>query len=420
MSASSKHQFPKRFLWGAAIAAHQVEGAQHNSWSVWELENAKALSVQASYQYGDLDSWSFTKKLAQLPGNYISGKAVDHYSRYKEDFDIARKLNLNSLRFSIEWSRIEPEEGVWSAEAIVHYKDYIQSLHARGIEPVLTLFHFTLPVWFAEKGGFTKYSNVKYFVRFAETIMRELGGSVRYIITINEPEAYAFESYLNGHWPPAETKFWRAFKVFNVLAYAHNRVYKKLRQIRRTYRVSFAKHTIYMYPGDDAWLSRISAGIGQWLFDDYWIRLTVRKTDFLGINWYVSQRVYGYRIHNPDDNLSDMGWPMDPADIEHTLERLYIKYKKPIMITENGVADAEDSVRKWWISESITAMQRAMSKGVRLLGYIHWTLMDNFEWDKGRWPRFGLCEVDYRTLDRNPRESALWFARVIKQLGGRP
>jgi beta-glucosidase len=171
-----------------------------------------------------------------------------------------------------------------------------------------------------------------------------------------------------------------------------------------------------MYPGDDAWLTRMSASVGQWLFDDYWIRKAIRHTDYLGINCYVSQRVYGDRSHNPEDKLNDLGWPMEPADLEHTLDRLYHKYKKPILITENGVADAKDQYRQWWISESVKAMQRAMGEGVELLGYMHWTLTDNFEWDKGRWPRFGLCEIDYRTLARTPRASAKWFAQVIKKV----
>ena len=417
MASNSENQFPKRFLWGAAIAAHQVEGGQHNQWSVWEFENAKSLSVQAEYHYGDLKSWADAKRLAKLPANYISGRAVDHFNRYEEDFDLAKQLNLNSLRFSIEWSRIEPEEGKWSKEGIDHYKRYLAALNARGIEPIVTLFHFTIPVWFAEMGGFEKRANIKLFVRFAEKIMQELGGSVRYIVTVNEPEAYAFESYLNGHWPPASMKMWRAIKVYHNLARAHNRTYTVLHKMRRTYKISFAKHSIHMYPGDDAWLSRVTAGIGQWFFDDYWIRKAIRKTDYLGINWYVSQRVYGYRIHNPEDKLSDLGWPMEPGDLEHVLDRLHHKYKKPIMITENGVADAEDEVRKWWIAESIGAMQRAMGQGVELLGYMHWTLTDNVEWDKGRWPRFGLYEIDYRTLQRTARPSALWFARVIKKLG---
>lgn len=414
--ASNSGKFPKHFLWGAAIAAHQNEGGQHNQWTVWELENAKSLSVQAEYYYGDLESWDKTKQLAKIPANYISSKAVDHYTRFEDDFNLAKRLNLNSLRFSIEWSRIEPEEGIWSAEAIDYYKRYIAALRARGLEPVVTLFHFTLPVWFAELGGFEKRRNIKYFVRFAEKIMSELGGSVRYIVTINEPEAYAFESYFNAHWPPASASFWRAIKVYHNLARAHNRVYAVLHDMRRSYKISFAKHSIHMYPGDDAWITRMSAAVGQWLFDDYWIRKTIRKTDYLGVNWYVSQRVYGYRIHNPDDKLNDLGWPMEPADLEHVLDRLYHKYKKPILITENGVADGDDKYRKWWISESVRAMQRAIGQGIPLLGYMHWTLMDNFEWDKGRWPRFGLYEVDYRTLKRTPRASALWFAQVIKKL----
>ena len=409
-------EFPKKFLWGASVSAHQVEGGLHNQWTVWELENAKALSVQAEYHYNDLESWPQAKQLAKLSANYVSGRATDHFRRFETDFDLAKQLRLTAFRFSIEWSRVEPEEGMWNAEAIDYYKQYVAALRGRGLEPVMTLFHFTLPVWFAQQGGFEKRSNIHYFVRFAEKIVSELGGSVRYILTINEPEVYAFESYEKGHWPPAHLSFWQALKVYRNLAVAHNRVYTTLHELRRTYKISYAKHSIYMYPGDDAWLTRMSAGLGQWLFDDYWIRKTIKKADFLGITWHTSQRVYGYRVHNPEQRMSDLGTSMDPGDIEHSLARLYQKYKKPLLITGNGVADGEDSFRKWWLSETVMAMQRAIRSGVPVIGYIYQSLTDGFEWDKGRWPRFGLYKIDYRTLERTPRASAVWFGKLLKKL----
>jgi len=168
-------RFPKRFLWGAATAAHQVEGGNHNQWSVWELENAKSKAAQAEYIYDHYDSWSRVATQAKKPSNYVSGKVGDHYNRYEEDFDLLESMHMNAYRFSVEWSRIEPQEGLWNAEAVMHYKDQIASLKKRGIEPMVTLFHFTLPVWFADKGGFAKRSNVKYFTRFATKIITELG-----------------------------------------------------------------------------------------------------------------------------------------------------------------------------------------------------------------------------------------------------
>lgn len=409
-------QFPKKFLWGASVSAHQVEGKTHNQWTVWELENAKSLAAQAEYQWQDLDNWPSIKKPAKDPNNYISGRAVDHYNRYEEDFDLLKKLNMNAFRFSIEWSRVEPTEGAWNVEAIQYYKKYVAELKKREIEPVVTLFHFTLPTWFAAKGGFEKRSNIQYFERFAEKIMQELGLSVRYVTVINEPEVYAYESYMAGHWPPNVSSKWRMWRVLSNLATAQNRVADLLHGMNRRYKVAVAKHSCYFYAGDDAWLSRKSAEIMQYFQDDYFLRKVVKKSDFIGVNFYFSNRIYGYRVHNPEDRVSDIGWDLSPADIQLALERLSEKYKKPLMVTENGLADATDEQRQWWLTQTLIGMQKAMDNGVRLDGYLHWSLLDNFEWSKGMWPKFGLIEVDEKTLERKPRASAIWFAKIIKHL----
>lgn len=408
--------FPKNFLWGASVAAHQVEGNNHNQWSVWELENAKSLAAQSEYHYHDLDSWKHSAKQATNPDNYISGAASGHFDNYEKDFDILQHLNMNAFRFSIEWSRVEPTEGSWDAAAIQHYKQYIAALKKRDIEPVVTLFHFTLPVWFAEKGGFEKRSNVQYFTRFAEKIISELGINVRTIITINEPEVYAFESYYEGHWPPNISSKRTLRTVMNNLAYAHNQAAKAIHGLNRRYKVSIAKNSNYFYAGDDAVLSRKTADFMQYFQDDYLLKKVIKNCDFIGVNYYFSHRVYGYRIHNPDEKLSDLGWDLSPANIQQALERLHDKYDLPLLITENGLADSQDQYRQWWITQTIMGMQKAIEHGVKLEGYLHWSLLDNFEWDKGKWPRFGLIAVDYQTMKRSPRSSAVWFAKVIKKL----
>lgn len=413
-----KHQFPKRFLWGAATSAHQIEGGNHNQWTVWELENAKAKAAQASYIYDHYDSWERIARDAKSPDNYVSGAASDHYNKYEEDFDLLEHMHMNAYRFSIEWSRLEPEEGVWDAEVIAHYRDQLVSLKKRHIEPIVTLFHFTLPVWFAQKGGFEKRSNVKYFVRYVQKIMPEIGTSVHLVITINEPEVYTLQSYVTQEWPPAVSDKARAFMVLNNLAYAHNQAAKVIHRMSRKYKVSIAKNTAYCYAGDDAIVSRISAGFSQYIADDYFLNKVIRQCDFLGVNYYMSFRLHGYRIHNPEKRMSDLQWDMSPADIEYALERLYKKYKKPIIVTENGLADADDKDRKWWITQTILGMQKAMDNGVDIKGYLHWSLIDNFEWAYGKWPRFGLAEIDYKTGKRTLRPSARWFGRVIKNIRG--
>lgn len=408
--------FPKKFLWGAATSAHQVEGNTHNQWTVWELENAKSKAAQAKFQFEDLDNWQDIEAEAKSPNNYVSGRGVNHYEQYPEDFDLLKKLNMNAYRFSIEWSRVEPEEGAWNVEAIEHYRQYIKELKKRGIEPMVTLFHFTLPVWFVAKGGFERKANVKYFVRFAEKIIHELGTNVRFIITLNEPEIYAGESYLVGNWPPNVTRkvtFWR---VLRNLAHAHNQAAKVIHALNRRYKVSVAKNSVYFYAGDDAWLSRKSTDIFQHYQDDYFLKKVVKDCDFLGVNYYFSNRVYGYRVHNPDIKLSDLGWDLSPANIQHTLERLDEAYHLPLLITENGLADDKDEYRQWWITQTLIGIQKAMDNGVVVQGYFHWSLLDNFEWDKGFWPHFGLASIDRKTGKRQLRPSALWFAKVIKHL----
>ena len=410
--------FPKRFLWGAATSAHQIEGGNHNQWTVWELENAKAKVAQAEYHLSDYESWEQIKDQAKDPDNYVSGELGNHYNHYEQDFDLLTKMNMNAYRFSVEWSRIEPEEGVWDAEAVTHYKQYVAQLKKRNIEPVVTLFHFSLPVWFAQKGGFTKRSNVKYFTRFAEKIISEFGTSVRLIITINEPEVYATESYYNQTWPPSVFDRYKWWRVINNLAYAHRQAAKVIHRLNRRYKVSIAKNSVFFYPGDNAWLSRLSTAVMQYAQDDYFIKKVVKQCDFLGVNYYFSNRVYGYRIHNPDRKLSDLNWDLHPADIQYALERLHGKYKIPIIITENGLADANDSHRQWWITQTLIGMQKAIASGVHLQGYLHWSLMDNIEWASGKWPRFGLAAVDYATGERTLRPSARWFGRVIKKIRG--
>ncbi|MEO6110105.1 MAG: family 1 glycosylhydrolase [Candidatus Saccharimonadales bacterium] len=418
MTTRTHSGFPKHFLWGAASAAHQVEGDLHNQWTVWELENARSLAAQADYHISDFASWERIKDHAKNPNNYVSGIATDHRNRYKEDFDLLEKMNMNAYRFSIEWSRIEPEEGVWDAEAIAHYKAYIRELKRRDIEPVVTLLHFSLPVWFAEKGGFTKRSNVKYFTRYVEKMMHELSSELSRIITINEPEVYSSISYYAQMWPPAERSLYRTWRVTNNLITAHNRAAKLIHKMGRRYKVSLAKHSLYVYAGDNAWISRLTANIFQYMEDDYILKRVIKNCDFIGLNYYQSMRVYGYRIHNPETPRNDLDWVMAPGDIELVLERLYEKYKKPILITENGVADGEDVFRQDWIKDTIVAMQAAMKKGVEVQGYLHWSLTDNFEWSYGKWPRFGLAAIDYKTQKRTLRPSALWFGRVIKKLRG--
>ena len=411
-------RFPKKFMWGAGVSAHQVEGGNHNQWTAWELEHAKARAAQAPYHYGDLAAWKDIARLAGNPANYVSAVASGHYARYRDDLKLLKKLNLDTFRFSIEWSRVEPEEGQWSDEALDHYRQYFEYLKQLGVTPVVTLFHFTLPEWFAAKGGFAKRGNLVHFERFACKVLDEFAPYMKWIITVNEPTVYATEGYLRGNWPPGVSSKWRTWRVLHNLLAAHKHIAKLVHAKSRRLKVSMAYHVSYVYPGDDAWLTRLSSGLINQATNHYVLSRAARTSDFIGVNYYASRRVYGYRVHNPDVRLSDMGWDMQPGDLRYVLDELWDRYKKPILITENGLADAADAHRGWWLTQTITAMHEAINDGVDLLGYIHWSLLDNFEWSHGRWPRFGLVAVDYKSMERMIRPSARALAKIIKSFQG--
>lgn len=410
--------FPKHFYWGASTSAHQIEGSNHNNWSVWELENAKSLAKSAEWKLSDLPAWAEIRKQATDPDNYVSGVAVDHYERYELDLALAEKLNLNAFRFSIEWSRIEPEEGVWSREAIDHYREYIREIKKRGMEPLPTLYHWTTPVWFSDRGGFEKSNNIKYFQRFAERVIDEYHQDIRYITTINEPDTVVSHGYITLDHPPQSRSYVKAFLVYRNLLRAHKGIHKYAHRKSRRLKVGFTKSYAWVRAGDDRLITRWAVRADLWLRDDVVLWYVRRKLDFIGVNYYFSDRHVGIGIDNTNEQLNDLGWEMRPGDLKHVLVRLK-KWNKPIIITESGVADHADAFRKQWIATTIAAIHGAIGEGADVFGYLHWSLLDNFEWAYGRWPRFGLIEIDYENnLKRTVRPSGLWYAKLVKRMRG--
>jgi beta-glucosidase len=412
-------KYPHGFMWGASTSAYQVEGGNHNQWTVWELAHASERAKSAEARCGYLPQWPELKKQMQDPRNYVAGNGVEHYARYKEDFDLLEKLNLNTFRFGIEWSRLEPAEGQWDEREVEHYREYIEELKRRGIEPVLNIWHWTMPTWFTDKGAFARKSNIAYFERFVEKIAKEYGRSLSYVITLNEPNVYTSFGYSTGIWPPQEKNYTKSIQVYWNLVQTHKKSYKILKKQNPKIQVGIA-----------AQLANIQAKRPHNLFDElstksmryFWnwwfLRRIRRQQDFIGVNYYFTDYYTGlFQRRNPKVPLNDMGWYMEPEGLYPLLLRVWARFKTPIIVTENGVADAQDEYRRWWIEESIVAMQRALSEGVDLRGYFYWSLLDNFEWADGYWPKFGLVSVD-RThgMKREIRPSAKWFAGVIKKL----
>lgn len=410
--------FPKDFLWGVSTASHQVEGGTHNQWSVWELAHANELAKTAKQRMDWMPNWTEIKSQATDPNNYVSGSAVDHYSRYKEDFDIAKSLNMRAFRFGIEWSRLEPREGEWNELEVDHYREYIVQLKARGLEPVLNIWHWTLPVWFEEKGGWANANNLKYFDRFVSKIATEYGASLNYVITLNEPNVYVASSYFQDRWPPQAKNPLKATWAYYNLTRAHKRAYRILKKEKPALLIGLALQLGNIQAKrPHNLLDQAATKSMRYIWNWWFLNRTSRYSDFIGLNYYFTDYFKGLKRVNPRVPLSDLAWYMEPEGLYPLLLRAWSRYKKPVIITENGLADSKDENRRWWIEESIVAIERALSEGVDIRGYFHWSLLDNFEWSDGWWPKFGLVEVDRsKGMKRTVRPSAKWFAERITKI----
>ena len=397
-------EFPKNFLWGAATSAHQVEGNNTNSdWWEWEKNGGSAEA---------------------------SREACRHYELYGSDFDLAKSLGHNAHRLSVEWARIEPQEGVFSEKELRHYRDVLSALRERSLEPVVTLHHFTNPIWFSRMGGWENKCSGSYFLRYTQRVVEALGDQVRYWVTINEPLIYVYHSYLLGIWPPQKKSLWKAWQVEGNLAAAHIKAYRLIHDIYQQKNfnppsVSIAKNVQAFIPCRPTLRNRFAAYLrGRWFNYNFVERLLAAKAlDFIGINYYSRNLVEvrsWWPAHLGMDTCKDpshhlkknsLGWEIYPRGLYDLLIR-FKQYNRPLMITENGICIDDDNIRWEYIRGHLKSVHRAMQEGARVLGYLYWSLLDNYEWDKGFLPRFGLVEVDYNSYGRRPRESARKFAAV--------
>jgi beta-glucosidase len=408
-----KLKFPKGFLWGAAVSAHQVEGGNRNDWSEWEKENARRLAKEARSKWAPWQQEKFPEMFDSQ--NYISGRACDHYNRYEEDLDIAKSLGFNAFRISIEWSRIEPEEGKFDERGIEHYRKVIEAIRARGMEPFVCLWAFTNPIWLANIGGAVHKNFPEYFSRYAECLAEKFNGLVKFWITINEPTTIIGMSYAIGRWPPQKKRPLLALKAYKNFAEAHCLAYDKICKKSKNYQVAFSHLFRFIEAcNKKSALDSLSAGISNYFANQKFFSLIEDKNDFLAVQYYFHDRVkFPGFIRNENKEVSDLGWEIYPEGIYHILKDLK-KYNLPIYITENGLADAEDKKRANFIKDHLGWVHKAIQEGVDVRGYFHWSLLDNFEWDKGFWPRFGLVEMNYKTMERKIRPSAWEYAKVCK------
>ena len=403
-------KFPQNFLWGASTSAYQVEGNNFHA-----------------------DWWQWEKKEGKEP----SGAACRHYEFYKQDFDLAQKLHHNAHRLSIEWSRVEPQEGKFSKSALKHYIDVVMSLKNRGIEPIVTLHHFTNPDWFSKKGGWVHGGSIKYFLRYCDFVTNALKHHVHYWITINEPNVYVSHAYLWGTWPPQGRSIFKATTVEDHMARAHVKAYHLIHKIYQKSSLcppalSVAQNVLAFVSLKPTLKNRFGAFLRDKIYNlGFLDRIRrynfFRRTpmDFIGVNYYSRQVVELKKLglsnllmdvadkkHNRMKKNS-IGWDIYPAGIYNVLLGLK-KYALPIMITENGICTSDDHLRWKYIHDHLKNIYLAMKEGVQITGYLYWSLLDNFEWDKGFNPRFGLINVDYKTFKRTIRKSAQKFGQVCK------
>lgn len=402
-------KFPEGFYWGAATASYQVEGG---------IENC---------------DWAQAAREGRVPP---CGAACDHYNRFEADFAIAKELGHTAHRFSVEWARIEPAEGQFDPAAIEHYRKVLQALKDRNIKPFVTLWHFTLPLWFTEKGGFERPDSPEIFARFSAHVVNELGDLCEHFSTMNEPNVFGSNGWLRGSWPPFkrfavtdmvsitnsgrqyESKaskglrpFFLYLRVMKNLAAAHNAAYLAIKKVSPNTEVSVVKHVI-VFAANWNPFNKLKAAVANYFWTTIFMNRVERHIDSIGLNYYFYTQFGDKRQWKK----TDMDWNFAPEHIYEALIRL-AKYKKPLFVSEAGMADHDDSDRAEYIQKQVEGTWRALQDGADVRGHLYWSLMDNYEWALGFEKQFGLIHINYETQERIIRPSAYVYKEIIERNG---
>lgn len=407
-----KVQFPSNFLWGAATAGHQVEGNNTSS-DTWVLEHVSPTS--------------FTEP---------SGDACDSLNRWPLDMDIVRDLHLNTYRFSIEWARIEPEPGQFSMAMLDHYKAMIEGCRQRGLHPIVTFNHFACPRWFAMRGGWTNPEAPALFARYCDKAARHLAQAIHSVVTLNEPNLM---SLLRYKLPPqafarnaaimqaaarstGSDRFVAQFietpeqtdAMLPVMIAAHREARKAIKAVRSDLPIGFslAMEDDQPYGADSRIADKRAKCYDAWLHE-------ARSSDFLGVQNYERARIDSNGQMPPPAGapLSTRGAEIYPASLAGAVRYAWKTAGVPILVTEHGIGTSDDTQRAALIPEALRHLKGAMEDGIPVLGYIHWSLLDNFEWIFGYEPKFGLVSVDRKTFRRSPKPSALILAKIAQENG---
>lgn len=412
--------FPVGFLWGTATSSHQVEGGNTlNDWWAWESEPGRILA------------------------GHRSDKACDWWGgRWKEDLDLAADSGQNAHRLSIEWSRVEPSHALWDESAIDFYRELIQGALDRGMMPLVTLHHFTSPIWVSERGGWLNPDIVNLFSRYVRKIVSALEDLVGIWVTINEPNVLLYEGYGEGKFPPGGGNLLNLPKAAKHMVLAHSAAYHAIHEIQPGSLVGLAHNYRGFWPASprnplDRWMARFRSRLFNDLFPralkDGKIRFLSRRDripeakgtqDYFGLNYYTVEQ-FAFNPFRPSALFHAGGLPPEtdaspsgfianePAGMWESLRWAH-SYDLPIYITENGIEDREDRIRPRYLLSHLRQVWRAVARNWQVQGYFHWTLVDNFEWDRGWTQRFGLWELDRKTQQRRKRPSADLYAEICR------
>jgi beta-glucosidase len=412
--------FPNGFLWGSATAAHQVEGNNtNNTWYAWENQPGRIHN-------GDR-----------------SGLACDWWGgRWRDDLDRAAEGSQNAHRLSIEWSRVQPAPDRWNEDALDMYREIVRGLYQRGMTPFVTLHHFTDPLWLAERGGWENEETPALFEKYTRRVVDALRGYCSTWVPVNEPNVYVYGGWMGGGFPPGKNNVGAAFRVMANLLRGHALAYRAIKSIQREARVGTAVNVRFMQPArawlpldraaarmlsrayNASFLDALTDGRLRFALQSTRVPEAVRTQDFVGVNYYTGDRVF-FNPLRPGELFSSRAYPVDAPRSEtgfiaHWPEGLFKAlewangYRLPIVITENGVEDSADNLRPRYLIEHLHQVWRALNFNWPIKGYLHWSQVDNFEWERGWSQRFGLWGLDTATQARIRRPSVDLYAAICK------
>lgn len=381
-SAPNDLAFPPGFLWGTATSAHQVEGDQDNDWTEWEA--------------------------ARCPE--VSGAACDHYRRYEHDIELLAGLGFNCYRFSLEWSRIEPDEGSFSRQALDHYRAVAECCRRYGMAPIVTFHHFTNPKWIARRGAWEDPATPELFARYCGRTASHLAGSFDQAITINEPNMPALLGYELGWFPPGKQDVEARVRATRNFIRGHRLARDEIRaRCEAQVGWALAMTDFQALPGGEATLEEIR-GLREDVFLD-----AAESDDFIGVNAYTRHRVDAGGVTAVEEGieLTDMEYEFWPAAVEATVRRANEMLPHlPVIVSESGIGTSDDSRRIVFIAAALEGVLRCLRDGIDVRGFIYWSALDNFEWTYGYTKRFGLIEVDRTTQERRVKPSGHYLGEI--------